>query len=93
MADADDLDDEVLVEDLVHHPVAADTDAIRTILTGEGNASGRPRISGQQVDGGSDSLLLLARETRKDLDSASSDLNSVGAQRSPSSALTSSQGT
>ncbi len=93
MADTDDVDDEAVVEYLVDDPVVANPDAITTILAGEGDAPGRPRIVNQEVDGSPDSLLFTARKAGQGLDGPSSNLDSIDAQRSPSSALTSSQGT
>jgi len=58
VADAYDVDDEVVVDDLIDDPEVTDSHPVGRTLTAENNAPRRPRLVGQQVDRRSDSLLI-----------------------------------
>jgi hypothetical protein len=61
MANAHDLNQEDAVVDLVEDPVVADPDPVRVLFASELHAAGRSRRLSEQVDGGSNSLLLWSR--------------------------------
>lgn len=80
--------------DFVDDPVVTDPDPICVLYAGQLRAARRSRCLTQQIDSGSDSLLLRPRQFGDGLDGAAGDLDPVllGHAR-PRSALTSSQGT
>ena len=93
MADTDHLDYQAGVDDLLQYPVVANAHPVHGLLTGEGDATGGPRLVGQQVYRCSNPELFLARQPGDRLDRPAGDLDGVPARSSPSAALTSSQGT
>lgn len=60
VANANHLDDQALVEDLVDDAVVADTDAVGPRFPDQLRGSGRSGLTCEQVDGGPDSLLIPA---------------------------------
>lgn len=93
MTDPNNLDHQPIVEDLVDDPIVTNLYAIRPAFTGELGRSWRSGRRGEQVDGGTDPLLFLARKGRKESDRPTSQLDAECAHVRPRSALTSSQGT
>ena len=93
MSDPDDLDDEAVVEDLVHDAIVADPYPVRMRVADNADRPWGAGLLGQQVDGSSDALLLLPRKTEQDLDRSPRDLDPIDGHRKPRSAFTSSQGT
>jgi hypothetical protein len=61
VSDPHDVDHEAVIEDLVHDPIAADADPVGILLAGELAAPGWAGVVGEQVDRGTDPLLLAAR--------------------------------
>ena len=93
MPDADDVHNQSIIEHLIQNPVRADADPVDGVFAAECNATARSRFIGQQINGGSDALLVAAGQLPDCLDRSPSDLDSVPAHCIPSSALTSSHGT
>jgi hypothetical protein len=65
VTDPDDVDQEHVVEDLVHDPIVADADPVHRVLTLHRDAVGRPRIASEKIEGGADPLLLATLEGRQ----------------------------
>ena len=65
------------VDDLVQDPVVADAHPVNGILTGEGDAAGRPRVAGQQIQRRADPELLFARQPGDRLDRTAGHPHSV----------------
>ena len=93
MADADDLDDESVVEHLVNDPVVADPYPVGVSFAGHGDASRRSRVVSEKIDRGADPLLFAPGERGQSFDGAARDVDVVRRHTRPRSALTSSQGT
>ncbi len=93
MSDADDVHYQAVIEHLIQNPVRADAYPVDGVFSAECDATVRSRFIGQQVNGGSDALLVAAGQLPDRLDRSPSDLDSVPAHCIPSSALTSSHGT
>ena len=92
--DAHDVNDEYVVENFIEHSVVTHANAIHTVLTCHRDARRRPRILGEQLNSGTDSLLVTALKRGQRLRGASSDTDLVAiAHARPSSALTCSHGT
>jgi hypothetical protein len=87
------MDDKSIVEHFVHDAVSPDPHSVDASLPGHSHASWRTRVSGEEVDGGTNSLLLLSRQRGESLDGTAGNLDAVWAHTRPRSALTSSQGT
>lgn len=94
MPDADDLNEQDIVVHLVEDPVDANSHPVGGPLTRHGDAAGRARGLGKQIDGCPDPLLFLSRQRRKRFGCSPRELDSIGRVHTrPRSALTSSQGT
>lgn len=90
---ADDLDQELVVEDLIDDPVVADAHPIRASFALQLYASWRAGIVSQQIQRSANSLLFAAWESAEPLRCPARDLDAVGTHSRPRSALTSSHGT
>ena len=93
VADADNLNHNAGIEDLVQDPVVADPNPIHGFLARERYTARGPWFVGQKVDRCAHPLLFPARQLRDRLDSSPRDLDAIVAHASPSADLTSSQGT
>lgn len=94
MSDADNLDEQDAVVDLMHNPVVANWDSVGFLFATQRDAARWSWSLGEQVNGGADPLLLRARQSGDRLDCTAGDLNLIRvAHARPRSALTSSQGT
>ncbi len=93
MPDADDVHNQPIIEHLIENPVRADADQVDGVFSAERDATVRSRFVGQQVNCGSDALLVAARQLPDCFDRSPSDRDSIPAHCIPSSALTSSHGT
>lgn len=90
----DDLDNQTVVEDLVHDPVRPDADPVHAWLADHCDAVGGPGLVSQEVDRGMDSLLVPSLQRCQGSLGTARDLDAVPrGHASPSSALTSSHGT
>ena len=93
MSDADDVNHQAGIDDLVENAVVADAYPAHGLLTSQSGAAGRSRLVGQQINRGSNPVLFPARQPCDRLDRRAGDLDGVAAHSSPSAALTSSHGT
>ena len=94
MSDADILDHEAVVENLVDDAEVAYSNPVGVGFTDHGDAARGPRVVGQQVDRGTDSLLVSSLQRGQGPLGTAGDLDVISpCHVSPSSALTSSQGT
>lgn len=82
------LNQESVVEDLVDDAVVPGADPVGVRLADQGDAPGRPRVLGEQVDRRTHSLLVLAGERRDRFPRPAGDaLPSAQPETSPSIAL------
>jgi hypothetical protein len=79
MTDADQLNDQAVVEHVVHNSVVPHPDSVGVNLSAQGEASGRTRLVAQKIDGGSNSLLLAPAEGCQSPQASSGDLNPIEA--------------
>lgn len=93
MSDANDVNHQTCIDDLVEDPVVADAYPVHGLLSCQSDTAGWPRLVGQQINRGSNPLLFGTRQLGDRLDRPAGDLDGVAAHASPSAALTSSQGT
>jgi len=93
VADADDLHDQPVVDDVVDDAVVARTNPIRAILTRQLDAARWSWVIRKQIDRGAHPLLVGSRQPLKSPHRPAGDLDTVAlAHANPRSALTSSQG-
>jgi hypothetical protein len=64
VADTDHLHHQHLIEHLIHDAVIPDTHPVDTGFSLKGNAAGRSWILGQQINGGTDALLITPLQLR-----------------------------
>ena len=87
MSDADDVNHQAGIDDLVEDPVLADVYPVHGVLTGQSDTTRGPRLVGQQSYRGSNPLLFGARQPGDRLDRPGGDLDGVAPHASPSGEL------
>ena len=93
MGDPHDLDDQAPVDHLIDDPVVSDARPVNGVLADQWNASGWPRLGGQEVYSSSNPDLVVGGQPSDRPDRAPGDLNLVPLHYRPSAALTSSHAT
>jgi len=63
MGDADDVNHQAIIDDLVEDPVVADADPVHGLLPCQSDTAGGPWLVGQQINRCSNPLLFGARQT------------------------------
>lgn len=93
VADSDHLYEQPVVVDFIDNPVVTDTHPVHVRFAHQGNASRRPRFTGEQIDDRPDPLLLVTGYKSERLEGSTSDLDPVAVHTNPRSAFACSQGT
>lgn len=89
MSDANDVDEQYVVNYFVKDPVVAHAHPVHGVLTCQCDTGWWPGVLGKELDCGSDALLVAALEGGENFGRASSDANLIsGDHFSPSSAFT-----
>ena len=90
MDDAEDKDDAILVDDVVHDPVVAQSQAVERVAHAldrldrlAADASGLRCIDGELLEGPSDPFLEIGRQLLEGPNRTGRQLDVVGAQSSP----------